>query len=100
EVQTEDEVPAAEKAPKLLMRLSLSDLLKIGLSQNHFRTAGILTALGLGFLDDLQEALGKETYKEMEQSLGAYFESVWTLTLVFVTTLLVLSFLGTMILTV
>lgn len=90
----------AEPAQKVLMQLSVSDLLKTGISQNHIRTAGILTAVGLGFLDDLESALGKQLYNDMERSVGALFESLLSLTLAFVVILLLVSFIGTLVLTV
>lgn len=84
---------------KVLLQLGISDLFKIGISQNHLRTAGILLALGLGFLDDVESVLGEAVYKDLEKSVGSYFDTLWWLTLAFVTILLILSFLGTMILT-
>lgn len=90
----------AATGSKLLMRLSTLDLLKIGISQNHIRTAGILTAVGLGFFDDLESALGKQLYKDMERSVGALFENLFSLTLAFVAILLLVSFIGTLVLTV
>lgn len=97
-----EEEASTEEAPgeKVLLQLGIADLLKIGISQNHFRTAGILTALGLGFLDDLESALGKEAFQGLERSVGSYFEDLWTLTLAFVVILLTLSLTGTMILSV
>lgn len=38
-----------------LLALGALDLLKIGLSQNHLRTIGIVLLLGLSLLDDLQQ---------------------------------------------
>lgn len=90
----------AAQEDKVLLRLNVPDLLKIGISQNHIRTAGILTAVGLGFVDDLESALGKQVYNDMERSIGALFESLFTLTLAFVILLLLVSFIGTLVLTV
>ena len=90
---------AAPSVKRVLLRLGISDLLKIGVSQNHLRTAGILTAIGLGFLDDLESVLGEAAYKDWEKTVGGYFEALWWLTLTFVLILLLLSFFGTLILT-
>lgn len=55
---------------QLLFRLSLSDLLKIGVSQNHLRTAGIIMAFFIGFADDVEEALDLNFSKKVEEFLG------------------------------
>ncbi len=54
----------------LLFQLSPLDLLKIGVSQNHLRTAGIIMAFFLGFADDVEEALDLNFSKKMEAWLG------------------------------
>lgn len=55
---------------QLLFHLSPLDLLKIGVSQNHLRTAGIIMAFFLGFADDVEEALDLNFSKRMEEWLG------------------------------
>ena len=94
--QVEVQEPFEEK---VLLQLRIPDLLKIGVSQNHLRTAGILTAIGLGFLDDVESVLGEAAYKDWERTVGSYFEALWWLTLAFVVILLLLSFIGTLITT-
>lgn len=54
----------------LLFQLSPFDLLKIGVSQNHLRTVGIIMAFFLGFADDVEEALDLNFSKKMEEWLG------------------------------
>lgn len=54
----------------LLFHLSPLDLLKIGVSRNHLRTAGIIMAFFLGFADDMEEALDLNFSKKMEEWLG------------------------------
>jgi putative membrane protein len=54
----------------LIFSLKPLDLLKIGISQNHLRTAGLILAFFLGFYDDLENALGIDTAKEIEKLLG------------------------------
>lgn len=102
--QRAEEIPGALEEPtsiqrKVLLQLGVFDLFKIGISQNHLRTAGILTAVGLGFLDDLESVLGEAVYKDWEKTVGGYFDALWWLTLAFVVILLILSFFGTLILT-
>lgn len=48
------EVTTAAPREAGLLALGVIDLLKIGLSQNHLRTIGIVLLLGLSLLDDLQ----------------------------------------------
>jgi putative membrane protein len=55
---------------QLLFSLSPLDLLKIGASQNHLRTAGILLAFFISFADDVQEALGINLEKKLAGWLG------------------------------
>ncbi|MEY3050448.1 MAG: hypothetical protein RLY31_233 [Bacteroidota bacterium] len=55
----------------LVCRLSHADLVKVGLSQNHFRTAGILLAFLAGFANDLIEALGRQTVGHWQRRLPA-----------------------------
>jgi putative membrane protein len=57
-------------SPTLLFQLSPLDLLKIGVSQNHFRTAGIIMVFFLSFLDDLEDAFDFDLGKKMEEMLG------------------------------
>ncbi|MBI5913959.1 MAG: PH domain-containing protein [Bacteroidetes bacterium] len=83
---------------EILFRLSPLDLLKIGASQNHLRTAGILMAFFLGFADDVEEALSFDFSKKMEEWIGSAANSdVWYYLLVGVPFLLLASFLISMV---
>ncbi len=53
-----------------IFKLVPLDLLKIGISQNHLRTAGILLAFTLSFADDVQAALGIDLEKKLAWWLG------------------------------
>ncbi len=48
-------IPAQEKP---LFTLGFLDLIKIGLSQNHLRTIGVVLVVVIGFLDDLENQWG------------------------------------------
>ncbi|GIV30927.1 MAG: hypothetical protein KatS3mg029_0278 [Saprospiraceae bacterium] len=61
---------APTAAPELLFSLTPMDLLKIGLSQNHLRTAGIIMAFAYSFLDDVASALDIKLEKELEKLPG------------------------------
>ncbi|MBK9014521.1 MAG: PH domain-containing protein [Saprospiraceae bacterium] len=53
-----------------IFRLRPLDLVKIGASQNHLRTAGILMAFVISFADDVEQALGLDFEKRMTWWLG------------------------------
>lgn len=55
---------------QLLFYLKPSDLLKIGLSQNHLRTAGLLMIFVIGFIDDLTNTLDLPLEKELAKVPG------------------------------
>ncbi|MBI1227958.1 MAG: PH domain-containing protein [Bacteroidetes bacterium] len=55
---------------QLIFHLRPLDLVKIGASQNHFRTAGIIMAFFLGFADDLEQAMGIDLEKKLNWWLG------------------------------
>ncbi len=54
-----------EKPEKTLLHLSVIDLLKIGVSQNHLRTVGIMIAFFLGLSQYADELLSKEKEEEI-----------------------------------
>jgi putative membrane protein len=99
-LENRSDLPVEAERPreKTLLQLGIGDLIKIGLSQNHLRTAGILIALALGLLDDLESVLGKRVYQDLEKMIGSYFDSFWILALSFITIMLFLAFFGTLIL--
>ncbi|HFA52024.1 MAG TPA: hypothetical protein ENJ95_23655 [Bacteroidetes bacterium] len=67
----EKEEALEEKTPaKLLFELSPSDLIKIGVSQNHLRTAGIIMVFFLSFFDDVEDALDLKLTDRLEEFLG------------------------------
>lgn len=53
------------KSEKTLLQLSIKDLLKIGVSQNHLRTAGIMVAFVFGLSQYAEELLSKEKEAEI-----------------------------------
>ena len=83
---------------QLLFRLAPLDLFKIGVGQNHLRTAGIIMAFFLGFADDVEEALDLNFSKKLEKWLGtAEGIDVLYYLLLGLPFLLILSFLITLI---
>lgn len=91
------EKPIEKTAPQLLFQLSLFDLVKIGVSQNHFRTAGIIMVFFLGFMDDVEEALDLKLTDRIEKFLNVAEETeIWTYLLIGVPFFLTVSFLLTL----
>lgn len=61
----EQTTETTETPKKELLRLSVIDLLKIGVSQNHLRTAGIITVFLIGLSEYAEPFLGKEKENEV-----------------------------------
>lgn len=96
---TENEVPEGEGTAKLgqeqkalLLELSVRDLLKIGVSQNHLRTAGILFAFSLSVLDDMEQVVGPEIYQLVEERFGEIFTSFIWASVILAVLFLIISF--------
>lgn len=93
--------PVSETSQTEIFKLSSLDLLKIGISQNHLRTAGIMLAFFLGFADDVEQAMGFDLEQKMNWWLGTSSETdvIWTI-LMAVPFLLAASFLVTLVRTI
>ncbi|MEO1261235.1 MAG: PH domain-containing protein [Bacteroidota bacterium] len=66
--------PSEMTVGKPIFQLGILDLLKIGVSQNHFRTAGIIMVFFLSFIDDVEEALDLKLTDRLEKFLGVVDE--------------------------
>ncbi len=99
DIETSTAKPESDQTE--IFSLSSLDLLKIGISQNHLRTAGILLAFFLGFADDVEQALGFDLEKKMNWWLGTSSETdvIWTI-LMAVPFFLAASFLVTLVRTI
>lgn len=62
--------PNTQDTGELVFQLGIKDLLKIGVSQNHLRTAGIIMVFFLSFMDDLEDALDLKLTEKLEQLIG------------------------------
>ena len=63
-------VIAREEPEELILHLTPRDLLKIGISQNHLRTAGIVFAAIWALADNIDQALQLDLYERMSQEIG------------------------------
>ncbi|HEY3385535.1 MAG TPA: PH domain-containing protein [Saprospiraceae bacterium] len=64
-------IPEVQEVPELILSLSPRDLIKIGISENHLRTAAIIFAFFLGLADDLDQLLGWDVYGQLEDTTTA-----------------------------
>ena len=55
-----------QEPQSLILALSPKDLIKIGISENHLRTAAIIFAFFIGLADNLDQFLGVDVYGELE----------------------------------
>lgn len=94
DAQTEDQ--AAEiKAPltdTLLLNLKLGDLLKIGFSQNHLRTAGIILAFLFGLYELAEDIMGKAAQEQAQNFGNQVLDSLFLFLLIVIPSLLIAAF--------
>lgn len=101
ELVVDDELPFEETVAiprqELLFQLNNTDLFKIGVSQNHLRTVGLIMAFFYGFLDDIEQALGIDLFKNLDKYVGED-KNAWALyLLVGIPIFLLISFLLTLV---
>lgn len=97
---TEQAEAPVEAPEEELLKLDVGDLLRIGISQNHLRSAGILFGVLASFAREIQPILGKSTYKYVEEEWGLSFNFFWTFALWIVVLFLLVAVVATLILTV
>ncbi len=97
----EGSLPPAESAPeKTLLKLGIGDLIRIGLTQNHLRSTGILIGLVMGFADDIEPIIGQSVYDYLNDKLNLSLDFFWTFALWITVFVLIISVFATLILTV
>lgn len=60
-----------------LVHLTVSDMLKVGVSQNHLQTAGVVLAFLIGFFDDIDELFNLNLLDTIETWAGDGPLSIW-----------------------
>lgn len=65
------DLPSVKEAPELILALSAKDLIKVGISENHLRTAAIIFVFFIGLADDLDQILGWDVYGRLEDTTNA-----------------------------
>ena len=68
ELEKEDDLDefVEEEQKSGFYKLSVLDLIKVGVSRNHLQTAGILTGIAFGFLDDIEQILGLQVFETIQ----------------------------------
>lgn len=83
-----------------LLKLDLGALIRIGLSQNHLRSAAIIFGLLASFAREIQPILGKSTYIYLEEEWGLTFDFFWAFALWIIVFFLLVSVIATLALTI
>src|SRR5688500_10326160 len=65
------EVPPVRVIPELIVSLNSSDLIKVGVSETHLRTAAIIFVFFIGLADELDQILGLDVYGRLEDTTNA-----------------------------
>lgn len=99
-VSQTDDVVEEEEYEETILRLTERDLVKIGISQNHLRTAGIIFAAIWALADNIGQALNRDIYEEIGDGAEAYIEGGIIVILIAIPVFLFISFLITLIRTV
>ena len=95
----DDDLALAE-TPEVILRLTPKDLIKIGISQNHFRTAGIIFAAAWALLDNLGQILETNLIDRAEEEVSTMVAGSVIILLIAIPVFLFISFLITLIRTV
>lgn len=83
---------------KLLFNLSINDLLKLGVGQNHLRSVGLIIAALFGLYQIVGDALGeKKTNKVLGEYLGFEWQEIVTTLLMILPVVLFIAFFITLI---
>src|SRR6185503_5034520 len=98
EIRTD--IPEIPVVPELILSLSYKDLIKVGMSENHIRTAGIILAFFLGLADDINQLLGWDIYGQLEDTENAMSLVGLIATLVAIPVFICISFMITLVRTV
>ena len=85
-----EEVIVKEEKKELLMKLNPLDLLKVGVSQNHLRTLGIIFFFALTIVEDLGEALNMDLYDKVGEYGSSFASSI-----IYVVAIALFIFIGT-----
>ncbi len=92
--------PDLSEEKELVLSLGPADLLKIGISQNHFRTGIIILGIFMGFAQDLGDALGFDVFDKIGEEVGQMLQAGLLFIFIFIPVFIFISFLVTLVRTV
>ncbi len=87
--------PADEE--KLILRLSHRDLLRIGISQNHFKTAFVIFIFGVQFYNQVKEYFEEKAEQYAQEALEYISQSGWAIITSMILLFLIISFIYSMV---
>lgn len=61
-------IPVMEEVPELILALSSKDLMKVGISANHLRTAALLFAFFVSMADDIEQLFGLDVWGQLDDT--------------------------------
>jgi putative membrane protein len=91
----DQEKPVAEE--KLILQLTNRDLLRIGISQNHFQTAFLIFIFGAQFYSQVKEYFQEKAEKYAQEAFEYISQSGWAIISSLIVFFLIISFLYSMV---
>lgn len=92
--------PIQKQESKLILRLSISDLLKVGITQNHIKSLGLILVFFFGLLDQVRKFTETNLDEnKFDETVNIYFENtlitwIWLFSIVFLLVVPLLVSLG------
>lgn len=93
------EVENEEAEEETILQLSIGDLFKIGISQNHIRSMAILFGFAVTILNDLNESFETQVEKELSGFFEVMVNSQWLIFVFFVVVIALVSFIYSLVVT-
>lgn len=97
---TEDEQPVEEEHEKIILHLHIGDLFKVGVSQNHLKSMGILFAFVFSTLNEITEDIPELVSDQLSGYEDVIVSTGWVLFFASVIIVLLISFIYSLISTV
>ncbi|MDX1479760.1 MAG: PH domain-containing protein [Saprospiraceae bacterium] len=90
----------ADEPAEVILHLQPGDLLKIGISQNHFRTAGIIFAAAWALLENIDQVLEQDLFEQVQEEAAMLLQGSLIVVLIAIPLFLFVSFLFTLVRTI
>lgn len=91
--ETDEHIEIKDTSEKLILKLTPTDLLKIGISQNHFRTGLIILVFGFQIFQKIQDIFADKAEEYSNELVTFMSDSNWALILFLIIFFLVISIL-------